>query len=82
MAGAGGVGLAAVQISKALGATVIAAVSSSKLSIVKSKGGADYAIDYTKPEWFKEVLKITNGKGVDVVYDPVGRIRGEILSEF
>ena len=60
----------------ALGAKVIAAASSSKLDIARKHGGADYVVDYTKPDWQKEVLKITNGKGVDVVYDPVGRIRG------
>jgi NADPH2:quinone reductase len=60
----------------ALGAKVIAAGSSSKLDVARKYGGADYVVDYTKPEWQKEVLKITNGKGVNVVYDPVGRIRG------
>lgn len=74
-AAAGGVGLCAVQIAKALGAKVIAAAGSqSKLDIVKKYGGADYTIDYTKPGWQKEVLKITNGKGADVIYDPVGMI--------
>ena len=43
-------------------------------------GGADYAIDYTKSGWQKEVLKITGGRGVDVAYDPVGRIKGAIPS--
>jgi NADPH:quinone reductase-like Zn-dependent oxidoreductase len=33
-------------------------------------GGADHVVDYTKPNWQQEVLKITGGKGVDVVYDP------------
>jgi NADPH2:quinone reductase len=41
-------------------------------------GGADFAVDYTKDGWQKEVLKITGGRGVDVVYDPVGRIKGAI----
>lgn len=62
----------------ALGARVIAAAGSqSKLDICKRYGGADYVIDYTIPEWQKQVLEITEGKGVDVVYDPVGRIKGE-----
>jgi len=75
-ASAGGVGIAAVQIAKALGAKVIAAAGSpTKQEVSKLKGGADYAIDYTKPDWQKEVMKITGGKGVDVVFDPVGRIR-------
>lgn len=74
-AAAGGVGIAAVQIAKALGAKVIAAAgSSAKLEVAKKYGGADYGVDYTKAGWQKEVLKITGGKGVDVVYDPVGMI--------
>ncbi|KAJ7680353.1 alcohol dehydrogenase [Mycena polygramma] len=74
-AAAGGVGIAAVQLAKGLGAKVIAAASSQeKLDIVKRYGGADYTVDYTKPGWQKEVLKITNGKGADVIYDPVGMI--------
>lgn len=61
----------------ALGAKVIAAAGSqSKLDICKQHGGADYIVDYTNPDWQKEVLKITGGKGVDVVYDPVGKITG------
>jgi len=78
-ASAGGVGMAAVQIAKALGAKVIAAAGSeTKLKVSKEQGGADFAVDYTKPDWQKEVLKITGGKGVDVVYDPVGLIRDSL----
>ncbi|KAJ7703164.1 hypothetical protein B0H17DRAFT_1042006 [Mycena rosella] len=74
-AAAGGVGLAAVQIAKGLGAKVIAAAGSQeKLDVAKNYGGADYTVNYTKPGWQKEVLDITNGKGVDVIYDPVGMI--------
>ncbi|KAH7927154.1 NAD(P)-binding protein [Leucogyrophana mollusca] len=74
-AAAGGVGIAAVQLAKALGAKVIAAAGSqAKLDICTKYGGADYTVNYTRPDWQKEVLKITGGKGVDVVYDPVGRI--------
>jgi NADPH:quinone reductase-like Zn-dependent oxidoreductase len=55
-----------------LGAKVIgAAGSQEKLDIVKKYGGADYTVDYTKKGWQQEVLKITNGRGVDVIYDPV-----------
>lgn len=62
----------------ALGAKVIAAAGSpSKLEVCKRYGGADYVIDYTAPNWQKEVMAITNGHGADVIYDPVGRIRGE-----
>ena len=42
-------------------------------------GGADFVVDYTQGSWQKEVLKITGGRGVDVVYDPVGRIKGAVL---
>jgi len=37
--------------------------------------GADYAVNYNDKDWQKQVLKITGGKGVDVVYDPVGLIQ-------
>lgn len=64
----------------ALGATVIAAAGSqSKLEICKMYGGADHTVNYTANDWQKEVLRITGGKGVDVVYDPVGRIAGALL---
>ena len=55
---------------------IAAAGSQAKLDAVKKYAGADYLIDYTKPGWQKEVLKITGGHGVDVVYDPVGLIQG------
>jgi len=78
-ASAGGVGMAAVQIAKALGAKVIAAAgSSAKLDIARTLGGADFGVDYTLPGWQKEVMKITGGKGVDVVYDPVGMIKDSL----
>lgn len=62
----------------ALGARVIAASSPSKLSIPTKYGGADFSIDYTKSGWQQEVMKITGGKGVDVIYDPVGMIKGTL----
>ncbi|KEP55422.1 zinc containing alcohol dehydrogenase [Rhizoctonia solani 123E] len=78
-AAAGGVGLAAVQIAKALGAKVIAtAGTQDKLNVCKTLGGADEVLDYTKTGWQKEVLKLTNGKGVDVIYDPVGLIKDSL----
>ncbi|KAG8747168.1 Cytosolic Fe-S cluster assembly factor nar1 [Ceratobasidium sp. 414] len=78
-AAAGGVGLAAVQIAKALGAKVIAtAGTEEKLQVCKSLGGADEVLDYTKPGWQKQVLKLTNGKGADVIYDPVGLIKDSL----
>lgn len=64
-----------------LGAKVIAAAGTQeKLDVSLKYGGADFAVNYTKPDWQKEVMKITGGKGVDVVYDPVGMIRGESIS--
>lgn len=61
----------------ALGANVIAATSSeAKLDIAKRYGGADYGVNYSKTGWQKDVLKLTNGRGVDVIYDPVGLITG------
>lgn len=75
LAAAGGVGMAAIQIGKVLGARVIACASPSKLDVARTIGGADFVVDYTKDGWQKEVLKITSGRGADLVYDPVGRIR-------
>lgn len=61
----------------ALGAKVIAAAGSqAKIDVSVKLGGADYGVNYSKEGWQKEVLKITGGKGVDVIYDPVGLIRG------
>jgi NADPH2:quinone reductase len=74
-AAAGGVGLAACQVAKVLGCKVIAAAgSASKRQICIDKGGADHVIDYTAEGWQKEVLKVTGGHGVDVVFDPVGML--------
>lgn len=74
-AAAGGVGLAAVQIAKAFGATVIATAGTKhKLEVAKSFG-ADHTVDYTDPKWPDIVKKLTpKGRGVDIVYDPVGMI--------
>lgn len=76
---AGGVGLAALQIGKALGAIVIATASTTEKLEVCKRYGADYLINYNEKEggngvWQKKVLEITKGKGVDVIYDPVGMI--------
>ncbi len=72
----GGVGLAAVEIGKLLGATVIAAASSEeKLAIAKLKG-ADHLVLYRSEPFRDAVKRITDGRGADVVFDPVG---GEIF---
>jgi Zn-dependent alcohol dehydrogenase len=74
-AAAGGVGLCAVQIAKAIGAKVIAtAGSAEKLEVAKKHGGADFVLDYRQDGWQKKVLEITGGKGANVIYDPVGMI--------
>jgi NADPH:quinone reductase len=71
-AAAGGVGHLAVQLAKNLGATVIATVSGEdKINYVKSLG-ADHCIDYRKEDFVEATLKLTDGKGVDVVFDTVG----------
>lgn len=70
----GGVGLAAVEIGKMLGATVIAAASSEeKLAIAESRG-ADHAVLYASEPFHQAVKRITDGRGVDVVFDPVGGV--------
>lgn len=74
---AGGVGLAAVQIGKLMGARVIAAASSpEKLALCKQQG-ADELIDYSKASLKDEIKKLTKGQGADVIYDPVGGALGE-----
>ncbi|RHZ60729.1 NADPH:quinone oxidoreductase family protein [Aspergillus thermomutatus] len=80
-AAAGGVGLAAVQIAKAKGATVIATAGTERKRQVAREFGADFVIDYRDQKWPEEVKKLCaqhrtgNGKaGVDIVYDPVGMI--------
>ncbi|KAH9981893.1 NAD-P-binding protein [Russula compacta] len=75
LAAAGGVGIAATQIAKALGARVIAAASPNKLEIARVAGGADVVVDYTDDGWQKYVMHITGGRGVDVIYDPVGMVK-------
>lgn len=69
---AGGVGLAAVEIGKAMGARVIAAASSAaKLEAAKA-AGADELIDYSAGDLKEQVMKLTANQGADVIYDPVG----------
>jgi NADPH2:quinone reductase len=72
----GGVGLAAVEIGKILGATVIAAASSEeKLAVAKARG-ADHLVLTAREPFRDEVKRITDGRGADVVFDPIG---GEIF---
>jgi len=69
---AGGVGLSAVEIGKALGARVIAAASSDAKLQVCREHGADDLINYTREDLRERLRSLTAGQGVDVVYDPVG----------
>jgi NADPH2:quinone reductase len=69
---AGGVGLAAVQLGKALGARVLATASTTKKMDVARAAGADEAFDCRGPEWVDQVKKATSNKGADIIYDPVG----------
>ena len=69
---AGGVGLAAVELGKLMGAKVITAASSEeKLALCREKG-ADLTINYETEDLKSRIKELTDGKGVDVVYDPVG----------
>ncbi len=69
---AGGVGIAAIEIGKALGARVIACASSADKLEVCRQHGADAVVDYTKEDLRERIKELTAGNGADVVYDPVG----------
>ena len=69
---AGGVGTAAIQIAKAVGARVIAAASSDEKCELCLKLGADEIINYSEGNFREKLKQLTNGKGPDVIYDPVG----------
>ncbi len=69
---AGGVGLAAVEIGKVMGARVIAAASTDEKLAVCKQHGADDVINYTTEDLKERIKALTQGNGVDVVYDPVG----------
>jgi NADPH:quinone reductase len=70
--GAGGVGIAAIQLGRALGANVIATAGSEEKLEVCRRAGAHHVIDYKDDDWVNEVNRITGGRGADVIYDPVG----------
>jgi NADPH2:quinone reductase len=74
---AGGVGLAAIEIGKALGARVIAAASSDEKLAVCQAHGADALINYSKEDLREAIKAATDGKGPDVIYDPVGGVYAE-----
>jgi len=70
---AGGVGLAAVQLAKVAGARVLATVSSDAKAGLVTEHGADAVINYAKDKFADEVLRLTDGRGVDLVLDAVGK---------
>mgnify|MGYP001030198523 CR=1 FL=1 len=69
---AGGLGLAAVEVGKAVGATVIAAARGADRLALARAHGADHVIDYTTEDLRARLKDLTDGRGVDVVFDPVG----------
>lgn len=73
---AGGVGLAAVQVGRALGARVIAVAGGPEKAAAAAEAGAHHAIDHRAEDFVAAVSRITDGHGADVVYDPVG---GEVF---
>ncbi len=72
-AAAGGVGLFLVEIARAIGARVIGTVSSDDKAALAREAGADEVIVFTQQDFEAEVKRLTGGKGVDVVYDGVGK---------
>src|SRR5262249_59009489 len=72
------VGMAAVEVGKILGATVIATAGGARKTAFAQAHGADHVIDYAATDFREEVLKLTSGRGVDRVYDPVG---GEVFTQ-
>ena len=72
-AGAGGVGQLLIQLAKYVGATVFTTVSTPEKADIARSRGADHCILYRDTNFREEVMKLTSGKGVDVVYDSVGK---------
>ena len=70
-AAAGGVGIAATQIAKARGATVFGTASASKHEAILAQG-VDHAIDYRSQDFESEVMKLTDGEGIDIAFDAIG----------
>ncbi len=68
----GGVGLAAIDLAKGLGAEVVAAASSAEKLAACSARGADFVVDYSSTDWRKSLERTLDGKRLNVVYDPVG----------
>lgn len=81
-AGAGGVGQLLIQLAKLRGASVITTVGTEEKAAIARSRGADHVILYRQTDFREEVMKLTDGRGVDVVYDAVGKdtIHGSIRS--
>jgi NADPH2:quinone reductase len=71
-AGASGVGMSAIQIGVALGARVIATAGSAEKLAFAAAQGAEHTIDYNDASWVDRVKELTEGRGADIIYDPVG----------
>jgi NADPH:quinone reductase-like Zn-dependent oxidoreductase len=67
----GGVGIAALDIAKHIGAKTYGTASSRKHEFLAERG-LDHAIDYRNKDWYEEIMSLTNGKGVDLIIDPLG----------
>jgi NADPH:quinone reductase-like Zn-dependent oxidoreductase len=78
MAGASGVGSAAIQIARALGARVISSGSTAAKRALAAQLGAEFVVDASQPHWTGEVRKITGRRGVDLVVEHLG---GKVLEE-
>jgi len=76
-AAAGGLGLVMVQVAKRLGATVYGTVSTEEKAQAARAAGADQVILYTEEDFEESVRRLTGGRGVDVVYDSVGKVTAE-----
>lgn len=72
LAAAGGVGLATVQLGRALGVTVLAGAGGAQKCALAAAHGAAQTFDYTAPDWADQVKAATQGRGVDAVFDPLG----------
>jgi len=74
----GGVGITAIEISKAVGAKVIATASTDEKLKIAKEYGADYCINYSQNEFKDKVKEYTDGKGANIIYDPVG---GDVFNQ-
>lgn len=78
LAAAGGAGLAAVEVGKAIGARVIAAAGEPEKCAIARDHGADAVIDYRNEDMREAIRRLTDGQGIDVVFDPVGGELSEV----